>query len=102
MRSRGQATDPSPARNTFIAIAAVVLLLIVVPGIYRMRYPVYYWNVECVVRDGTGKVLSSRTIQRLATQHQVEDFVTWAEKRGETCAVIPVRQWYTFARLHAP
>jgi len=67
--------------------------LIVGPEIYRILYPIDHWNVECVVRDGDGKVVSSRTIQRLS-EKQVEDFVTWAEKRGETCTVITVRRWY--------
>jgi hypothetical protein len=46
------------------------------------------------VRDSGGKVLSSRTSQKLTEEHEIEGFVAWAEKRGETRTLISTRYWY--------
>jgi hypothetical protein len=92
-----------PSKGEFLLVVAVaVFLLFAGTGVYRILYPVRHWIVECVVKDNGGKVLSSRTSGQLEEADQAEDFLVWAQKRGETCNVTAVRQWYALYRPGHP
>jgi len=86
---RFKTTIPSAIRNIFFVVAVAIVLFFVGTSVY----PVDHWYVECLMQENSGTVLSSRTSPRLTESDQVEDFLTWAEKRGETCTVIPVRKF---------
>ena len=63
-----------------------VLLLWASRVIYQYAYPVHHSVVECVVKDSDR--IASRTRWKPSEDYRIKDFISWAEKRGETCAVV--------------
>ena len=79
---------PSAIPSVLLVVAVAIVLFFVGMSVY----PVDHWYVECLVQNSSGGGLSSRTSPMLTETVQVEDYATGAEKRGETCTVIPVRK----------
>ncbi len=72
-----------------VPVVAVILFLAFV-GFSVYLNPTR-WDVECVGKDSSGK-LASTVRAHPANERALERFMAAAEKRGETCKMIPSRR----------
>jgi hypothetical protein len=70
-------------KAALVWVAIAIALLFVGTNVYRILCPPY-WYVKCLMKGSPGQVLSS---EQLAKEIAAE-----AEKRGQTCTVIPIRE----------
>jgi hypothetical protein len=80
-------------RKVLSIVAVAIFLVFVARNAYPILFPIHRWHVDCFIPNRTGgKVFAPRVI--VPDERKADGYAALAEKRGETCHVTPVREWY--------
>ena len=87
-------------KEAAVVVAVVVFLSFIGFNVFLRFFP-RRWDVECLAKDSSGKVVS--TVRAYpAEEDSFKRFIEEAEKRGEICTVTPSTKRYVSRKWLAP